>query len=78
MSQSCTRQTIVIRRRRGGTVLFHGRPGGQKKHGGACSNRGPSARQKTAQNRLASAARSCAKKVGTFRGIARCVAQKLG
>ncbi|MBP6479842.1 MAG: hypothetical protein KA310_03250 [Pseudomonadales bacterium] len=57
---SCAVKQIRIKTRRGKVVTFRGRPGGQKKNGGECSNK---KRRITAHMRtVGRAGKKCAKK----------------
>ncbi len=69
-SKGCSVQTISFKKKRGGKVVFKGRPGGQKKHGGVCENK---ARKRTPQmSAIARAGRACKKsgRPGTAKNIA--------
>lgn len=66
----CSKKTIRFKTRRGKTVSFTGRPGGDSKNGGACPHK---ARKRTPQMRaIAAAGRACKKagRPGTAKNIA--------
>ena len=68
-SRGCSPSRISFRTKRGKTVSFVGRGGGDKKHGGKCAHK---ARKRTPQMRaIAAAGRACARvgRPGTKRNI---------
>jgi hypothetical protein len=69
-SRGCAPTAIRFKTKRGKTVSFTGRPGGDSKHGGKCAHK---RRPRTPQMRaIAAAGRACARvgKPGTKRNIA--------
>lgn len=70
----CSPRTIRFKTKRGKVIQFTGRPGGQKQHGGDCSNKHRSTRHLAVyKSALRKAAKACKGKKGkmNFRSCVR-------